>query len=324
MAFDCVGKPVILQKPTRSIVKTGLSFPDQVIVTSTANSFVSPNHVKASDLLKDKEWVLLVKQQYRLDAEHSLDYDNITERDLVRADCLQKHLYGRFIRHVNEKVDEDKRKHWSMHFTAARLGVGSAIQVLLKHTKMDLSCLQNHECLFTPNLHLLFRLAKGLIEDGVYAYKDENNNRVVRVGMTMDRPFDVRDLEHWKAALLKTSEGMKSTFYKSYPREEAAHKVGSLRKGYRESLSQIVMLGHPLETPVDRLLKIYRVTDGDNENINKLNFKVKGKDGPSLADKQRKTIHCTIELICGLLMAPTNNVSSNPGFESALRQYGRE
>ena len=142
--------------------------------------------------------------------------------------------------------------------------------------------------------------------------------------MNMDRPFDERDLEHWKAALLKTSEGMKSTFYKSYPREEAAHKVGSLRKGYRESLSQIVMLGHPLETPVDRLLKIYRVTDGDNENINKLNFKVKGKDSPSLADKQRKTIYYTIELIYGLLMAPTNNVSSNPGFESALRQYGRE
>ena len=96
-----------------------------------------------------------------------------------------------------------------------------------------MSCLKQNECLFTPNL-LVFRTAKGLKEDGACAHKDGNSNRAARAGMNMSRPFDERDKEHWKAALLNTSEGMPSEFCKSYPREEAAHKVGSIRKGYRE------------------------------------------------------------------------------------------
>ena len=320
LAYDCLKKPVCVEKPIRKTMETGLKFPKEVVVTSVADMFVNPNNAKASELLKNKKWVLLVKSTYRLDSEHAVV---VTDEVRDKADFLQKQLTKRLIKHVNHKVDEDKRQHWSMQFTAERLGLASAIQVLLNHTKEDLSCLKDHECLFNPNLNV-FRTAKGLKEDGAYAYKDKNNNRVVRCGMNMRRRFDERDAEHWKAAKLNTAEGMKSEFYKSYPRKEAAHKVGSIRKGYRESLTQIVLLGHPLRNKVKNLLTIYQVTDKDNKNIEKMNFSVKGKDAPSLEDKQRKTIYYFIELVYGLMMAAENNVSSNPGFESALRQYGRE
>ena len=42
---------------------------------------------------------------------------------------------------------------------------------------------------------------------------------------------------------------------------------------------------------------------------------------PKLDDKQRPALHYMGELAYALCLAPSDNLSSNPGWEQALKQY---
>ena len=84
----------------------------------------------------------------------------------------------------------------------------------------------------------------------------------------------------------------------------------------------MVVLSQNLDQSVDGMLEVFEFTEQDNNDTEKLNFRMQNRS-PSLADKQRRSIYYMLEMTYGLLLSPNNNISSNPGWEQALRQYGR-
>ena len=81
-------------------------------------------------------------------------------------------------------------------------------------------------------------------------------------------------------------------------------------------------LGYPIKHPVAKLVEVLQLSDHDNNNIEQLNFAVRNGGTPSLAQKQRRAIYYLLEMAYGLCLAEKDNVSSNPGWEQALRFYG--
>jgi hypothetical protein len=74
---------------------------------------------------------------------------------------------------------------------------------------------------------------------------------------------------------------------------------------------------------VAAVVGIFDFNQGDNNNISKMNFRMKDQATPTLADKQRRAVHYMVEMEYGLCLAPCDNISTNPGWEQALQQYGK-
>ena len=144
----------------------------------------------------------------------------------------------------------------------------------------------------------------------------------IRAGMVAGRNIAARGSEHRKGSMLSTASATDSKFYNSYPSRAAGPKAtNAARKGWHDNLQQRVALGYPLGKSVSDLVELFGLTEADNNNINKLNFRVKEGAVPKLEDKQRRALHYMGELAYGLCLAPSDNISSNPGWEQALKQY---
>ena len=93
------------------------------------------------------------------------------------------------------------------------------------------------------------------------------------------------------------------------------------RKGFFENLEQRIALGYGLKQPVSDLVQIFQLSDREKKKIQSLHFTMKGKDAPSMDDKYRRAIHYLWETAYGLCLSSSYNISSNPGWEQALKQY---
>ena len=223
-------------------------------------------------------------------------------------------------------IEPDKQDTWCLHLTASKMGIVAAVMVFHNHTRKDLDCVEPSQCLFNFSMKIggRFQLVEfnAKDKDGVYLCFCCETGRFIRVGMCAFRSMFERDEEHSKNALLGTSEALKSKFHRSYPRTQSIDKVRSSRKGTFERLDQLVVLSQKLDQSVSSMLGVFKIDENDNKQINKLNFRMRGGKQPSLADKQRRSIYYILELCHGPLLAPSNNISSNPGWEQGLRQHG--
>jgi hypothetical protein len=294
-------------------------------IQSQPLAFSSNEYERASSLLMNKAWREKVLLEHRLNAENALTV--FEQSTLDRANYLQDRLCIRLAKHVKTKLpeNEDLHDHWCFHLTASKLGHMAALMVMFQHVKDDLVCLDDNQCLLSSpeGLPQRFRLARAQPEDGVYLYYDTNARKWVRGGMVAARPFVERGSEHKKGSMLTTADSKKSKFYRSYPSKAAAGASQSgIRKGYFENLKHYIALGYPVKKSVDGLVDIFGFSEADNNNINTMNPRMKGGAKPTLEDKQRRAVHYLGELAYALCLSPHDNISSNPGWEQALRYYG--
>jgi hypothetical protein len=250
-----------------------------------------------------------------LDSENaSTSYD---ESLLNKADFLQVVLTRRLEKHVQNKIDESKQRHWCVKFEVAALGTLASIMVLLDQVKDDLEMLDETECLLKgPGIHS--RIASAAMnEDGVYIYWCTNNHRYVRVGMVAGREFWRRGDEHKKGSLLKGTS-LDSRFYRHYPDKSVADQVKNQRQGLHNNLQQRVLLGAPVDASCADLADIFGL-DSDSKVQKKMHKINKNK---SNEENLKRSLHYALEMAYGLCLNPLHNVSQNPGWEQALKIYG--
>jgi hypothetical protein len=106
--------------------------------------------------------------------------------------------------------------------------------------------------------------------------------------MVAHRPFVECGNEHYKCSKKPTTS---SDFYSSYPFRDAPTAKCRARKGFFENLEQRIALGYGLKQPVSDLVQIFQLSDREKKKIQSLHFTIKGKDTPSMDDKNRRAIH---------------------------------
>jgi hypothetical protein len=320
LAYDCRDKRVILLEPASPITTEDQPAPRHLGATVLKAGATTINAKLASALLCDCDWVTSLLSTFRLNAENINPVNNAL---MGKADNLQNQLARRLAYLVSSRVPDNKQDHWCFQFTLAKLGFMSATMVIFNHVKEDIESKSDKDCLLAkPNS---FRLVTELlVEDGAYLYYDDNDCKWIRAGMVAGRKFWERGLEHKKGSILKTVQDQQSRFYSSYPSREAnGSSSNGARRGWHDNLQQYAALGFPLAKTVEPLVELFELSEADNNNINTINFRKAGGGSPTLFDRQRRAIHYLCECCYGLCLAPSDNISSNPGWEQDLGYYGK-
>ncbi|CAB9528484.1 hypothetical protein SEMRO_2239_G320260.1 [Seminavis robusta] len=331
MAFDCKVNPIIITEPKQQQQKESTSSPSRyllaAIIQPESSTLGSGNAKLASALLNNSEWIDLALALYCLDGEH-LPIDKrptIDQALLDKADYLQNLLKMRLGVHVSSsKVPELLHDHWCWHLQYDKSDHMAAVMVFLGHVKTDLSCLTAFDCLLSD--HTNFRLVDDEIyEDGVYGYYDKIRHEWRRFGMTAGRKHWMRGMDHYGNARLKSAASRKSSFYMAYPSIAVPEdERPAARQGFfEENLEHRIALGVPI--PLDnresrdmsfKLIELFNFKTQDLEN-----FKTINKD-LSPSEQLRRAAHYMGECAYGLCLDRDQNLSSNPGWEQALKYYG--
>ncbi|CAB9530943.1 hypothetical protein SEMRO_3122_G344220.1 [Seminavis robusta] len=330
LAFECKANPIIITEPKKQQKESTSSEPRYVlaaILRPESSSLGSGNAKLASALLDNSEWRGLALAIYCLDGEHlPVDKRPIIDQALLdRADYLQKLLKMRLAVHVSSsKVPELLHDHWCWHLQHDKAGHTAAVMVFLGHVKTDLHCLNAFDCLLSD--HTNFRLVDDEIyEDGVYGYYDKIRHEWRRFGMTAGRKHWMRGMDHYGNARLKSAASRNSSFYMAYPSIEVPEdERPAARQGFfEENLEHRIALGVPI--PLDgresrdmsfKLIELYGFNSQDIDNFSTINRDL------CVYGQLRRAAHYMAECAYGLCLARDQNLSSNPGWEQALKYYG--
>ena len=149
---------------------------------------------------------------------------------------------------------------------------------------------------------------------GAYMYCDAGRKKFIRTGK-VGRPFPFRINEHHVAA---TKFPPLSHFYRVYPSKQlAAHHTSSTRRGFHEDLLVFIALGY-FENRKTQVIDFFYWAEDVKNYVTKAGI----KGANTLQDKQFQCVAYLIEMAYELLLAPADDVSTNPGFEPCLRIYG--
>ena len=154
---------------------------------------------------------------------------------------------------------------------------------------------------------------------GSYLVFDRIRSLHVRSGKVCPRPFHSRIAEHKSGAASANLAMNASRFYRSYPTKAAAAGLGGIRKGFFEDLKFQVALGFdPARSTVVNNFFVWK--PDIIPNVTKVNFSNTGCT--TLPKKKLQCVAYLLELVYGLMLSPTADVSTNPGFETCLGIYG--
>jgi hypothetical protein len=156
--------------------------------------------------------------------------------------------------------------------------------------------------------------------EGCYLYHDFNNEKWIRSGKAIGSNFGTRHKQHQLGSKLTTVASQNSKFYTSYPSQEISLVDEHARKGKFENLQMFVGIGYK------KFLKFKLAHDFKTQGrifyfdatINKKIEAVKFSGSDHLGPKQLHMLGYLWELSYDLYIAPSSNISSNPGFESVL------
>ena len=245
---------------------------------------------------------------------------------LKTADQLQKQLENRLLRHLQVRVKtEQKRNHWAWKWLQKNFPPTAATMVLFNHIKQDISCLDHNQCLLDSVSSFLKATANCEASmEGCYIYYDFNNQEWIRSGKAVGESsnFGARDSQHAKGSKLETTQDRRSNFYNSYASNSVELADNGLRRGKFENLQMFVGIGF------HKLLKgklTHDLEDGGIFHFDKQTKKsidgVKFSGNQRLQQKQLHMLGYLWELVYDLCIAPSANISTNPGFESVVGQF---
>jgi hypothetical protein len=198
--------------------------------------------------------------------------------------------------------------------------------IIMGHINMDRVLTNNNKTCVLKNLGRhpgSFVPTDNLIGfEGCYLYHDTASGSFVRSGKVNgeNRSFLARDKEHLKSA---KSKELPLKFNKAYPSRSAPEPQPTLQLGYFEDLQQYCGLGFSRSESIEALHR----TDGSGifvwsaemlERIGAVNF----QNAKDLKAKQLHMVGYLCELVYDLALAPGDNVSQSPGFETPLGIFG--
>ena len=168
-----------------------------------------------------------------------------------------------------------------------------------------------------------FLLVKHSVQNlqGAYLYFDKNTSEYIRSVKVTGRGFKVRHDEHQRKVRANRLLSDGSRFYSRYPSVNSSRCNSKFRKGHFENLQQLVACGfNPSSPGIFDLLStdvsaggVMFFDEREQELVEKVNFK-----GRNSKEKFGEMAAYHFELLFGLCLAPSKNVSQNPGFETCL------
>lgn len=147
-------------------------------------------------------------------------------------------------------------------------------------------------------------------KQGACLFRDTGSGSFIRSGKA-SRPFQERYKEHQGKAMLETVDALENRFYSSYPTKVAAKRHNLNPQGFFEDLTCLVALGFSSDDGNDILAFYVWKKDVMTHVQDKAK---KSSRAPSCI--QLDLVAYLIELVYGLLLAKSDDISSNPGFET--------
>ncbi|KAL7536957.1 hypothetical protein ACHAXR_007505 [Thalassiosira sp. AJA248-18] len=246
-------------------------------------------------------------------------YTEETTNLLCKADLLAPMLQTRFRSHIKRRVKPAQQEHWCLDFAMANLVVVAAYMVLVRHTKNDISCLDDSQCLLAKpddnNMLLCTNIERTLY--GCYLFFNDNIGAYVRSGSAASKDgFGGRLPQHDKRAKSDRNDDG-SRLYQCYPSIESVRSNNRARKGYWEHLTAYIGASFGDDVVSTGLLSkdydeggIFFYSEEEKERIN--NTKFSGKVGEA---KYMQMIAYLMELGYDVALSLMDNISGSPGFE---------
>lgn len=203
--------------------------------------------------------------------------------------------------------------HWAWRWAEDNINAMAAIIVYFGHAKVDMASAGVDTTLLHPAKFNNVDKDNEELE-GVYLYMDaDDNNKIIRSGKVFGRSFKKRHAEHHKAAQLKRPEDRKKKFYQTYPLKTVHNPVAdSIRRGYFDNLRQVVALAVDRRRPSWRLaLQDGKIFVWPREVVEQLKKKKR-----NIEIEMMDALTLLIENAYDVCIAPRDNVSTSPGFES--------
>jgi hypothetical protein len=327
LAFDLRSTPISLLLPQLPINPPLTPCTNNIIDPSATTSIallstgelLRPNHY-----LKDESWrellVLDIKGVKRMEIDIAPSADTCTT-----ADTLVDVLYMRYESHFVLRNIESKRRHpcfiWS-HDNLARV---VAAMTYFDHVKPNLHRIhigRNTTLLASPHSSSSAFMNARVEEigslQGCYLYYDNESGKWVRSGKTggANGSHKNRNEEH-----KKNSKKRSNTFYQWFPDENITSSEGA--RGTWQGLHQYCGLSF------DRLHTETITSVVDDEGVfhwdeSTRNWIETIKKTRTTKEVQREMVAYLFELIYDLCIAPDDNASEYPGFESLTGTYKRD
>jgi hypothetical protein len=200
--------------------------------------------------------------------------------------------------------------------------------VIAGHVSDDLGCADSSACLLKNALRAtetFCKVEENSVVEGSYLYFDMERCQWVRSGKAVGRSLYHRHKEHLKSASLSTGSTFDSKFYMSYPCRTATY-TDTTRRGFFESLQQYSALAFDraqhkqsataLQNTREHSLFVW--SQSDMKSLKAVGF----AGNPSIGDRQLHLIGYLCEIGYDLALAPDNNMSESPGFETPLGIFG--
>jgi hypothetical protein len=322
-AYEAREKVLTLQvTPDVLTTETEAEEPRQPVVISVPVT----THSEHSTFIAGHEFIFVVQKAFDPKDLHlrqdTIDIDTLNKE----TEALWKNMKYRLDYHMQQKVPEQKRKSWVFKFVRDNLGRASSAMIIMGHVNTKRVLTNNNKTCVLKNLGQYpksFVPTDNLVGfEGCYLYYDTADGSFVRSGKVNgeNRSFIARHKEHLKAA---KSKELPSKFYKAYPSQAAPETQQMLQRGNFEDLTQYCGLGFSRQENIQALHQ----TDGSGifvwskevlERIGAVNF----SGAKDLEAKQLHMVGYLCELVYDLALAPDDNVSQSPGFETPLGIFG--
>jgi hypothetical protein len=335
IAFDVRASPLLLEANTTAE-------PDNAVATEHSPTQEMPTFAtvdvqrRSLDIVMDRSFVItddwLAKVKKVFDPLDCLLVCTGIPKLQVRADLLFRVLWTRLDQHIQDRVPELKHAHWVFtEFVRMNLSRMAAIMVHFDHIQDDLECLvtRSNKCLLrnaSSSANKFIPVEDGTTAakelEGSYLYYDTAGGDWIRSGKVVGRAFDVRHKEHRQCSLLK--ESTSSKFYTTFPSRDATLDTQQTRQGHFENLRIFCAIGFSNKEPSLSYLReigpesLFVCNRKYVDYLGKVTF----RRGADVQENHVHMIGYLCELAYDLAIAPGNNVSESPGFETPLGIFG--
>ena len=328
-AWQLRGKPDISlapAEPTTTIGSKRNVAPQvvTVIATTSRETLVFP---AASKVLAENTEFIATARSVLMGSKCHFQSSNTDQ-----ADQLQTHLLARVRKHFKIRVPgstKQDRVEWTQMFVEKNLGRIALIVQAAGHCISNLELVQAHQQLLSPDptqYMLVSEIPDAAADrqptEGAYLHtlvSSFGGCKGVRAGMVSGRNIKLRSAEHRKSA----DSGADSFFYQSFPTLAAAtanvHRTAPHpRRGYYDDLVVNLAIGYSA-SDASEVLSLFQFTTQDEAFLSKL-LMTRG-ELLSIIAKKLRCVAYLLELAYELMLAPDDDVSTNPGFESVLGVY---
>ncbi len=292
------------------------------------------NTTHPSECLADNVWVDVVRESFEA------LFLEVTDEMKEQADELHSRLLQSLGSHIQKKVDERKRSHFTLKWFRQNLSQFAAIVTLAGHVHDEPSMVGNNDCLLknpvgsSHRFILVTASANVSNAEGCYLHYDTFNGEWVRSGKVSGTQHDSKGImDRHKEHMVSAAQNDKSSdLYVKYPAKQSrvatmaqSNKVHRYPwKAYFEDLELFCGIGFIHSESVEQSLTFecdYSDSDSpmgvlmwDKNCIDSWN-KCERDGETSLQDKQLHMVAHLLELGYDLMLSAGMNVSTIPGFE---------